>query len=178
MPQLLTERLRLRPFAPGDAPDVQRLAGAREIAETTLFIPHPYPDGLAATWIATHAARFESGKAAVFAVTLRQDGTLVGAAELGITREHRRAELGYWIGREHWGQGLATEAARRMLGYAFDELDLNRLQAHHFTRNPASGRVLLKIGMRYEGRSRQYLYKWDRPEDVDRYALLREEWAG
>lgn len=178
MRPLLTDRLLLRPFAPADAPEVQRLAGAYEVADTTLFIPHPYPDGLAAAWIASHPQRFESGKAAVLAVTLREGGALAGAIELGIAREHRRAELGYWIGVEHWGRGIATEAARRMAAYAFGELGLNRLQAHHFSRNPASGRVLQKIGMRYEGRSRQYLYKRDRPEDVERYALLREEWAG
>src|SRR5438045_3014662 len=97
-PNIESRRLRLRPFALEDAPAVQRLAGAREIADTTLLIPHPYPDGVAEAWIATHAGAFEKGESASFAITLRTSGELCGAIGLGMQAPHRRAELGYWIG--------------------------------------------------------------------------------
>ena len=69
-PNLTTRRLLLRPFAPADAPDVQRLAGAREIAATTANIPHPYEAGMAEQWIASHRPALEQDRTVTYAVTL------------------------------------------------------------------------------------------------------------
>jgi len=85
LPTLETARLRLRPFSVADAPDVQRLAGAREIAATTLTVPHPYEDGLAEQWIATHGPAFTEGKSLTLAVTELASGALVGAVGLALT---------------------------------------------------------------------------------------------
>lgn len=174
-PTLSTARLSLRPFAAADAPDVQRLAGAREVADTTLNIPHPYVDGMAEAWIGMHAAAWERGELATFAVTEPSFG-LVGAIGLRIERKHQRAELGYWIAVPYWGRGYATEAAEAVIGFGFEQLDLNRVHASHLTRNPASGRVMIKTGMRYEGCRRGHVIKWDRFEDLAIYAVLRDEW--
>ena len=151
---------------------MQRLAGAREIAETTLAIPHPYPDGAAQEWIASHG---DDPDLLNFAVTLRESGELVGAVGLGLARDHARAELGYWIGVPYWGRGYATEAARAVVTYAFGELGLNRVFAFHFTNNPASGRVLQKIGMRHEGTRRAHTRKGDAFLDSESYAILRDD---
>ncbi len=177
-PELLTARLRLRPFVAADASEVQRLAGEREVAETTLNIPHPYPDGAAAKWIAEHATLYEGGDGVVFAVTDRASGALLGAVGLRSAPRHARAELGYWIGRPYWGRGYATEAVRAMLCYGFATLDLNRIHACHFARNPASGRVMAKAGMQLEGVARQHFRRGDRAEDAVTYAILREEYDG
>ena len=75
-------------------------------------------------------------------------GELIGVTGLHPEPEHGRARLGYWIGRPFWGQGYATEAARAAVGWAFEGLDVRRLHAESFARNPASCRVLEKIGMR------------------------------
>ena len=175
-PALQTARLVLRPFTLADAPAVRRLAGERDVAATTLNIPHPYEEGVAEDWIRTHAPRFESGELATFAITERGTGELLGAIGLAITPQHERAEMGYWIGKSYWGRGYATEAAAAMLAYAFDVLGLNRVHATHLTRNPASGRVMHKVGMTYEGRSREHLKKWGVFEDVERYGILRSEY--
>lgn len=175
-PTLATERLLLRPFTPADAPVVQSLAGAWEIADTTLNVPHPYPDGAAERWIANHGPDFMSGTGAVYAITERASGQLVGATGLGIDPGDARAELGYWVGVPFWGRGFATEAARALLAFGFGALELNRVQARHFTRNPASGRVMQKLGMVHEGTHRQATRKWDRFEDLAVYAILAEEW--
>ena len=175
-PRLETDRLILRGFELADAPEVQRLAGDRAIADTTAEIPHPYPDGAAEHWIATHAGAFERGTGVCFAVTLKESGTLVGSMSvMGINRRHSRAELGYWIGREFWNRGYATEAAAAALRYGFDELGLNRIFAHHLVRNPASGAVLRKIGMAHEGRIRQHICKWGKFEDVELYGRLASD---
>ncbi len=175
-PTLTGERLILRPFKPSDAPDIQRLAGDFAIADTTLNLPHPYEDGMAEDWISTHREAFEAGTDAFFAVTLRETGELVGAMTLmDIRSRFQRAELGYWIGRPYWGRGYATEAARAMLAYGFQELKLNRIFATHFVRNPASGRVMEKIGMICEGGMRQHAKRWDDFEDFKLYGILRSE---
>jgi len=150
-PTLITERLVLRPFVLADAPTVQRLAGDVEIARSTLLIPHPYPEGAAEEWIRGHDDFSDN---IIFAVAL----------------------IGFWLGVPFWGNGYMTEAARAVVGYALKEADLNRVFACHFTRNPASGRVLLKIGMQREGTMRQHLVKWGERVDVDYYGIIREDW--
>jgi [ribosomal protein S5]-alanine N-acetyltransferase len=174
-PTLTTGRLLLRPFAAADAPRVTELVGAWEIADTTLSIPHPYELRMAEEWIGSHEEGFAQGTLASFAVTLRKEGTLVGAVGLSVHSPHARAELGYWFGRDCWGRGYASEAAAALLDFAFDELRLHRVYAFHLTRNPASGRVMRKIGMRYEGRLRQHVRKWDLLEDLDLYGVLRTD---
>jgi RimJ/RimL family protein N-acetyltransferase len=162
----------LRPFRPDDAPSITRLAGDRAIADTTLTVPHPYPPGAAEAWIAHHAPGWSLGREAVFAIT-DPTGGLVGAIGLVVTPEHRRGELGYWVGRPFWNRGYATSAARAVMAFGFAELGLHRIQAMHLVRNPASGRVLVKAGMEYEGTLRHYLVKWDTPEDVAVYGIVR-----
>jgi [ribosomal protein S5]-alanine N-acetyltransferase len=174
---LTTSRLVLRPFALADAPDVQRLAGAPEIADTTLLIPHPYPDGAAEQFIAATQTDFEKGENYVFAITLRGTGELYGSIGLKMDPRHERGEMGYWIGVPFWNRGYGTEAGHALLRFAFDTLRLNSVTAHHFIRNPASARVLQKIGMTYEGHLRQHVKKGDRFEDLHCYCILRSEWA-
>ncbi len=175
-PTIETERLILRPFSLDDAPEVQRLAGEREVAANTLTVPHPYEDGMAEEWISTHQEGFEKGELINLAITRRSDGALVGAIGLVVQPQHQRAELGYWVGKPYWNQGYCTEAARALLGYGFERLGLNRVYSHHFARNPASGRVMQKIGMTHEGRLRQHVKKWDVFEDLVQYGVLRSEY--
>jgi [ribosomal protein S5]-alanine N-acetyltransferase len=174
---LTTSRLVLRPFALTDAPAVQRLAGAREVADTTLLIPHPYPDGAAEEFIAATHSEFEKGENYVFGITLRATGELCGSIGLRVAAQHERGDLGYWIGVPFWNRGYCTEAGGAVLRFAFDTLRLNSVAAHLFVRNPASGRVLQKLGMTYEGLFRQHVKKGDRFEDLHSYSILRSEWA-
>jgi|SRR5882672_11216998 len=176
-PTLETTRLILRPFTVADAPDVQRLAGDREIASTTLNVPHPYADGMAEQWISTHQAKYESGELANFAIVRRADNTLIGAIGLRINQQHTHAELGYWIGKPYWNAGYCTEAAHAVVAYGFEGLGLHRIHASHLTRNPASGRVMQKIGMYYEGCLRQHVNKWEVFEDLALYGILRGEYV-
>jgi len=175
IPLLTTARLRLRPFTLLDAPEIQRLAGAPEVASTTLRIPHPYLDGIAQAWVLSQRGAYERGEELTLAITRLDDGALVGAIGLAFAGDDPRAELGYWIGVPYWGQGYATEAAVAVLAHAFRTLGLARVHACHFARNPASGRVLRKIGMTHEGRQRRHVLKDGRLEDLELYGVLREE---
>lgn len=175
-PKIETERLTLRPFRLRDAQVVQLLAGDRDIADTTMNIPHPYEDGMAEEWIRGHKSACEDGSGITFAIVLRGDDSLVGAIGLRIDRSMGKAELGYWVGKPFWNRGYATEAAIALLAFGFDELQLNRIHAVHLARNPRSGRVMEKAGMLLEGTARQDTLKWGTYEDLVSYGLLRKDW--
>jgi [ribosomal protein S5]-alanine N-acetyltransferase len=175
-PTLRTARLLLGSFSPEDATELQRLAGAREIADTTVSIPHPYDLDHALAWIGQQRREAVRGRATNFAIRLLADGPLIGSAGLrDIDPEHLQAELGFWIGREWWGQGYAREAAAVVIQFGFDSLGLNRICAHHMARNPAAGQVLKALGMRQEGLLRQRVRKWGVYEDVVLYAIVRDD---
>ncbi|MDH5233611.1 MAG: GNAT family N-acetyltransferase [Gemmatimonadota bacterium] len=174
-PALETERLRLRTFVPGDGPPLEALLADPAIARNTLTIPHPYPPGSAMPWIASHAEAWREGKRGTWAIVRAADDVLLGAVGLNLTLVHQRAELGYWIAHEEWGKGYATEAVKRLLAFAFDELGVHRVQAHHFVENPASGRVMAHAGMRAEGTRRGAFFRDGAPRDVVEYAVLRTD---
>lgn len=176
VPTLTTERLILRAFTLADAKRVQQLAGDFEIADTTGHMPHPYHDGMATEWIGSHEQDFQEGTGATFAIILRETGELMGAIGLTIHKHHRRAEMGYWIGVAYWNHGYTSEAAQRVIAYAFEDLGLDRVYASHFSRNPASGRVMQKAGMTYEGTLREHFVRWTSPEDLAYYGILKGEW--
>ena len=174
-PTLHTTRLVLGAFTPADAADLQQLAGDRQIADTTLSIPHPYELDHALAWIGQQPRELVRGRAANFAIRL-PNSRLIGCIGLrDIDREHSQAELGFWIGREWWGRGYAREAAAEVLRFGFEQLGLNRIYAHHMARNPAAGKVLQHIGMEREGVLRERVKKWGVYEDVVLYASLRED---
>ncbi len=175
-PTLRTARLLLGTFTPEDATELQRLAGAREIADTTVSIPHPYDLDHALAWIGQQRREAVRGRATNFAIRLLADGPLIGSAGLrDIDPEHLQAELGFWIGREWWGQGYAREAAAAVIRFGFESLGLNRISAHHMARNPAAGKVLMALGMQREGLLRQRVRKWGVFEDVVVYAIVRDD---
>jgi [ribosomal protein S5]-alanine N-acetyltransferase len=176
--ELRTSRLLLRSLEPQDIPALVRLAGAREIAATTLNIPHPYTEDDARNFLAHGDEEFRAGRSAIFAITILTGSELCGAVGLTIAPMHSRAELGYWIGVPYWGRGFATEAASAVLAFGFETLGLHRIHAHHFAGNAASRRVLEKIGMRQEGHSSEHIRKRDRFIDVENYGLLAAEFRG
>lgn len=172
---LQTERLTLRVYALSDIPALVPLIGAGEVAATTLRIPHPYSESYARDFIAKAQEDLASGSCLRLAIVLRERDTLCGGVGLQIEREHGRAELGYWIGVPYWGNGYATEAARSVVNYGFGTLGLHRIFASHFTNNPASARILRKIGMRHEGSLRGHILKWGEFLDLEMYGMLASD---
>lgn len=173
IPTIQTDRLTLRPFTLADAPEVQRLAGDRAIADTTFSIPHPYEDGMAEAWISSHPETFNNNQGVTFAIARNSNNVVVGAISLMHMVKGHQAELGYWIGTPYWNNGYCTEAGRAVIEYAFTELGLIRVHAAHITRNPASGRVMQKLGLQHEGCRYQHIRKRDRFEDVELYGILK-----
>ncbi len=175
-PTLKTDRLLLRGLTAEDVPEIQLLASDREIADTTLSIPHPFEVEMAEQYVEGKISLFESGKGVCFAAILVGADVLVGVITLkNIDQAHKNAEVGYWIGKDYWNNGYATEAAVAVINHGFGELSLQRIYAHCLSRNPSSGKVLSKLGMTHEGRLRQHTLKGHEFEDIDLYGILRSE---
>lgn len=181
--ELLTPRLRLRRFTPEDVARVAELCNDVRVADTVLSIPHPYERHHAEQWIASHEALWADKRHVPLAIEVR-DGSLpprdalIGATGLMIKMSMDHAELGYWMGVDFWNRGYCTEAARAIVDWGFRECSLHRIFAHHMTKNPASGRVMEKLGMRREGLLREHIKKGDEHRDVVIYSVLRGEWRG
>jgi len=175
IPVLSTERLILRPFKPADAAEVQRLAGDEDIARNVLAMPYPYLDGMAESWIETQAQDFKDGKSAIFAITLKNNGRLAGAIGLSLQAPYQLAEMGYWVGKEFWGNGYCTEAVRAIIRFGFSQPGLHKISASHFSNNPASGRVMQKAGMKYEAKLLSHMLHWGEYKDLVFYGIWKEE---
>lgn len=180
---LETERLVLRPFAPGDIDDIVAAINHREVWATTLLIPHPYTKADAEQWVKIATEGWASGRLASFAIVPREaelggerTGKVSGGVGLSsISAEHRKAEVGFWLTPSLWGRGVMTEAARAVVRFGFENLGLNRIYAGHFEGNHPSRRVQKKLGFRQEGVLRQDVVKDGRAVDHVMMAVLRDE---
>lgn len=171
--ELRTKRLLLRPYEETDIPSMVRLLGAREVAATTLRIPHPYKEQDARSLLRQMS---QDEVPTRFGIFLSDTGEHCGGIGLRMEADHDKAELGYWIGVPYWGKGIASEAATEMVRYGFENLGLNRIFACCHSGNVASRRILEKLGMKHEGCFRQDVKKWGEYKDVDYFGLLASEW--
>ncbi len=171
-PTITTERLVLRKFSLTDAPDVQRMAGDVDVARNTLNMPHPYTDGIAEEWINSVGIEYDLSDLIVFAITIKDTGNLIGAIGLTLKPQFRNAEIGYWIGKEYWNKGYATEASIGVINYAFTNLAIHKIHANHFVGNDASERVMQKAGMHFEGFQMQHIWHWNAYKDLKNYAIF------
>lgn len=172
IPTLKTSRLILDAFTLADGPRVEQLAGDPRVALTTANIPHPYPAGASVEWIAGHLLAYVRGHGVAFAVRLG-DGALIGCVSLGVNASQQQGELGYWLGADYWNQGYTTEASRACVAFGFERFGLVKITARHSALNPASGRVMEKLGMEKEGYLRKHFRRAGVFHDIIEYALIR-----
>lgn len=137
-----TDRLLLRPGWPEDAPALAAAIGEECIVRNLARAPWPYGVEEARSYLATGFAELKPS----FLIVTPADGRLIGG--IGLDVGHGAAELGYWLASTHWNRGYATEAGRAVLAIARDALRLRRIVSGHFVDNPASSRVLEKLGFR------------------------------
>jgi [ribosomal protein S5]-alanine N-acetyltransferase len=155
--ELKTERLRLRAFRPDDWVDVHTYGSDPEVVRFMDWGPNTVEQSRHHTNRASASAAVSPQLTFSYAVERLADGRVIGSVELTMTSlDHRRAEMGYVLAHGAWGQGYATEAAAALAGYGFGALGLHRIAATCDPDNSSSAHVLLKIGMNYEGRLRDY----------------------
>ncbi|MFT3693419.1 MAG: GNAT family protein [Kofleriaceae bacterium] len=176
-PLLVTERLALRELRLDDARNVADAAGDKRVAKYLIAVPSPYPVTLATRWIVGRLAWWGQARGVTMAITERaKPDELLGSVSLRRYQRDRRAELGYWLGAEHWGAGYATEACEALIDFGFTSLGLTRIYAQVLEGNRASCHVLEKLGMMKEGIRRAHIRKGKRMLDVTLYGILKDEW--
>ena len=149
-----------------------QLAGEWQVASQTGRIPYPYELKMAVDFIrAQHNA---DEREVIFAVCQQADGALIGC--VGASFDANLAELGYWFGQAYWGQGFATEAASALLNYVVALPHITQITSAHLLSNPASGRVLHKLGLIEVARE---VVNWRNEGAVElvKYRLSQQAWA-
>jgi [ribosomal protein S5]-alanine N-acetyltransferase len=175
-PRLQTPRLRLRPFTEADTDLIFALQSNAHVLR--YWDAPPWTTRAQAERFIAVCAQIEAeGTGARLAIERAVDGAFSGwCCLMKWDPDYRSAKLGYCLDDKMWGQGFATEAAGALLRWAFDTLDLNRVQAEADTRNTASGRVLEKLGFVREGTLREDCIVDGVVSDSWVYGLLRREW--
>jgi [ribosomal protein S5]-alanine N-acetyltransferase len=161
----------IREFRPDDVRSIAHNANNREIwMNLRDSFPHPYSESDAQEWL-----YLVSSITPCTNFALEVEGLAVGGIGLKLQDDiHRRsAELGYWLGKDYWGRGIATEAVRSLTEYSFTHFDLCRIYSLIFSWNPASVKVLEKAGFAYEGRLRKAVQKDGKMTDALLYAIVR-----
>ena len=177
LPTLLTPRLTLRPVRMSDAEDMYEYSRDPEVARHVLWDAHTSIHQTR-NYIRYLIRQYRNAAPGTFAIALRDSGKVIGTIGfMWLQMDNRSAEVGYSLGRKYWNQGYMTEALQAVVEFGFTRLNLNRIEAQHECDNPASGRVMLKAGMKHEGTLRQRIYNKGRFVDVELYAILRSDWA-
>jgi [ribosomal protein S5]-alanine N-acetyltransferase len=175
-PELETERLLLRRMRLDDAEAMFAYASDPEVTRYVLFETHQTVEDSKA-FLRLAVEGYERGDFGVWGVVLKDSGAFVGTCgvDVNYAPEHARAELGYVLGRQHWGKGLMPEAVRAVIRFGFLRMGLNRIQARCIAENVASARVMEKVGMTYEGTLRESEFIKGAYRDMKLYSILRRE---
>ena len=175
LPTLTTARLVLRPLRLSDARDMFEYAKDPQVSRYVLWDAHRSIRESRA-YLFGALRQYRKGQPGSFAITLRDSGRMIGTVGfMWVNVDHHSAEVGYSLSREYWNQGLMTEALRAVVSFGFETLRLNRIEAQHDVANPASGRVMAHVGMKYEGILRQRMKNKRKYVDVALYAILRDD---
>ncbi|MBP7402456.1 MAG: GNAT family N-acetyltransferase [Clostridia bacterium] len=172
-PIIRTERLLLRPFRLDDAPDVFSYASDDEVSRYMTWDTHrSIEDSLA--YIRYSLDAYAGGHHYDYAFELAETGRVIGGggAFKDLEDSARFAEIGYVLHRDYWGRGLVPEAMSAFLRFLFEEKGIHRVEAYHFEENRKSGRVMEKIGMRYEGTHRDKYFVKGAYRTICTYAAI------
>ena len=174
---LLTPRLRLRPVQPRDATDLFAIFSDPQTMRYWSSAPWTALDQ-AHAMIAGDTAALANGEALRLGLERLDDGRVIGVCSLfNLSGQNRRAEIGYALARDTWGQGWMDEALRALVAHAFGPLGLHRLEADIDPRNAASARALQRLGFREEGRLRERWIVAGEVSDSGLWGLLARDWA-
>ena len=176
LPTLRTKRLTLRPVRMSDAADLYEYSKDPEVARHVLWDAHQSV-GDSRGYLRYAVRQYRQDLPASWGIELKENHKLIGTIGfMWINRDHNSAEVGYSLAREYWNRGIMSEALSAVLNEGFMDLNLHRIEAQHEVDNPASGRVMVKCGMMYEGCVRGRLYNKGRYVDVALYAILRDDY--
>lgn len=175
--ELNTPRLHLRRIRLEDAENYyERLGSSKEVTKYMLFQPHrEISDSIAS--IEKNLRRYETGRNYRWVIARKETDELMGVIDLlGFNEETSTCSFAYMLGEDFWGRGYGTEALKAVFSFAFEKMEMERIEADHFAENTASGAVMRKVGMEYVG---TILKKYEKDgifHDAPQYAITRTQW--
>jgi len=169
------KRVTLRKLKPSDADAIQKYCNDPVISRWLMRLPHPYTKKHAVHFIRDGLKNWKKKTQYVYGIIY--EGKLVGTIHIKIEEEDR-GQIGYSIAKPYWGKGLMSEAAKLIIKEGFKTLKLHKIYATHHPKNPASGRVMQKAGMKYEGLLREHSKAKGKYWDLVHYGILRREYKG
>lgn len=144
---------KLRKFKKGDEISLQKNINDKEISGNTMYIKYPYKLKDAKDWVNYNLKLLKQKNPSQINFVIDIEGEVAGSIGLSsIKKEHKKAEVGYWLAREYWNKGIITKALKEITEFGFKRLKLNRIYAYVFPHNKASARALEKAGFKFEGR--------------------------
>ncbi|REC48836.1 GNAT family N-acetyltransferase [Chryseobacterium pennipullorum] len=172
-PIIETERLILSQLEEKDIPPIVEFLQHRIFSDLTSNIPYPYTENDAEFWLKISKEAFAENTGYTFAIR-NKNGEIIGAIGLH-DRDDDKAELGYWIGIPYWNKGYVTEAAKAVVDFGFKTLGFNKIFATHIPHNPASGKIMEKIGMEKEALLKQETKKGGVYFDLVMYSIFNDK---
>ena len=174
---LVGKKIIIRKLKLSDANGIYYNVKDKTIVKWTLNIPHPYPKNGARKFIRHEIYKIKKKKGYAFGITLRNADRVIGVISLfKIDQSNKNAELGYWLGKKYWGQGIMTEAIKLILIFGFKHLKLHRIYANLFEENLPSKRILEKVGFKLEAKLREERFRYGKWHNVLRYGIIVSEW--
>jgi len=174
-PVLESERLKLRAFEDRDVARLVHTCAPKNVAQNTRTLPHPFTEKDARDFLERCAREYAEGKFICWAACRKPDGLLVAHVGMRTNRAHNNAELGYIVAPDEQGKGYATESALAAIRWAFGPAGLHRVEAGWYPHNPASGRVLEKLGFTREGMVREAALRFGQYYDCIIMGMLKRE---
>lgn len=176
MPPVETPRLLLRRVALRDAHDMYEYSRDEEVARHVLWAAHRsvWETKAFIRWL---IQQYRCAEPSSWCIVEKASGKVVGTIGfMSYQQDNATVEVGYSLARRCWNQGLMTEALSAVLEECFRVMQLHRVEAQHFSANPASGRVMAKCGMTHEGTLRRRIFNKGKFMDVEMWAILRADW--
>jgi hypothetical protein len=174
--RLHSDRIVLRQARLSDIPRLTESLSDQKVNRWLVRVPKPYREEHAHQWVKSNSDRIKKGEALPYSIEHIESGILIGGISLNnINQRDKSAELGYWIARDYWGEGYATEGVRLLCRYGFNKLSLHRIYAWVHSENTGSFMVLEKIGFRREGVCQKASNVTGRWKDDYLYGLLKTD---
>ncbi|MCM3724272.1 GNAT family N-acetyltransferase [Neobacillus cucumis] len=175
LPILETERLILRKVTLDDAEDIFSYGANEEVTKYVTWNTHKTLSDTK-EFIDIILNRYKNSQVAPWGIEYKDNGKLIGTIDfVWWEPNHKIAEIGYVISQDYWGNGLTTEAAKEVIKFGFEKMNLVRIQARCFVENIGSARVMEKTGMSFEGIIRKGIFVKGKHQDINMYSILEEE---
>lgn len=176
-PILETERLILRKLEISDAEDIYEYARYPEVARFVTWEAHKCIEDARGfiNWVLERYKKDEGGD---WGIELKSTGRIIGSIGfVELDPANYCGAIGYALSKDYWGKGIMTEALKRLIRFSFEDMKLNRIEAYHIPENEASGKIMQKAGMAYEGLLRQRMLAKGKFWDLKQYSIIEEDWV-